>query len=276
MLPANPFAARAPGETANMRLGTYVYGVIPTGVAPLEVLPGIDEGYPVQITDYKRMAALVSEVSLDSFESDSATDPGWVIPRALQHERVVEALAGLGPILPVRFGAVFATRAALDSWMVANEQTVRLFLDSVRDKEEWTVKGDLEPKSALECLVALDLAWAERAAGLSRTPGTRYFQEKRLRALARQQVQARAQTTVDRLRTKLSELADECSLALRAPGQCGIEPLMHAAYLVPRGSVAEFLRLVRQAADQAPCLTLLPAGPWPPSHFCPQLSEPPR
>ncbi len=257
-----------------MRLGTYVYGVIPKGVAPAASLPGIDDESPVRVADYPQMAALVSDVSLDAFESDAAAETGWIIPRALRHERVVDALARLGPILPVRFGAVFATREALDSWMVSNERAVRLFLDSVRDKEEWTLKVNLELKRALECLVAVNLAWAEKVAGMSRSPGTRYFQEKTLRVLAQQHMQIQARAAVDRLRTNLSELADERLLALRKPEQCGIEPVMHAAYLVPRDSVAGFLGLVRQAADDAPCLTLLPAGPWPPSHFCPQLLEP--
>ena len=58
---------------------------------------------------------------------------------------------------------------------------------------------------------------------------------------------------------------------MRKDDAAGIEPILAAAYLVPRAGTAAFHERVRAAAG-LPCLRLETSGPWVPSHFCPSLT----
>ena len=110
------------------------------------------------------LAVVTSVVERDVFESDAPSDPEWVVPRVLRHERVVETVLSRGPILPVRFGALFATRQALMAWVAANRAAISGFLDHVSDKEEWTVRIHVELGTALDILMAREPDWIARAA----------------------------------------------------------------------------------------------------------------
>jgi len=256
------------------RLGTYLYGVMRAGTESPEGVRGIEADTSVCVLNCADLAVLTSLVPLDAFEADGPADPTWIVPRALQHEVVIETMMARGPILPVRFGALFTTPAAIQELVAANREAVARFLDHVADKEEWTLKVHVELGTALESLIMDDPAWAERVGRLSQSPGTRYFQEKRLREEARQQVRRAARTAALQVRTVARELAEERVLATQQPDRRDVEPVLHSAYLVPRPSVSAFLDRVCKAARAMSCLRLAPSGPWPPSHFCPHLVQP--
>jgi len=256
------------------RLGTYLYAVMRAGTESPQGVSGIEKDAPVRVLDCANLAVVTSLVPLDAFEADRPADPAWVVPRALQHELVIETMMARGPILPVRFGALFTTPEAIEELVAANQDAVARFLDHVADREEWTLKVQVELGSPLESLVMDEPAWAERVRSLSQSPGTRYFQEKRLREEARQQVRRKARATADQIRTVARGLAEERLLAPRQPDRQDVELVLHSAYLVPRPSVAAFLDRVRKAAGAPSSLRLAPSGPWPPSHFCPLLVQP--
>ncbi|MFI5456041.1 MAG: GvpL/GvpF family gas vesicle protein [Isosphaerales bacterium] len=256
------------------RLGTYLYGVMRAGTESPEGVRGIEADTPVCVLDCANLAVVTSLVPLDAFEGDGPEDPAWVVPRALQHEVVIETMMARGPILPVRFGTLFTTPAAIAELVAANREAVARFLDHVADKEEWTLKVHVELGSALESLVMDDPAWAQRVGRLSASPGTRYFQEKRLREEARQEVRRAARAVALQVHTVARGLAEERVLAPRRPDRQDVEPVLHSAYLVPRPSVPAFLDRVQQAAGAMSSLRLAPSGPWPPSHFCPLLVQP--
>jgi Gas vesicle synthesis protein GvpL/GvpF len=255
---------------------TYLYGITRSGTELPDEVPGIEDDAPIEVFDCDGLAAVISDVERAGFESDDPSDPEWVVPRALRHELVVETVLNRGPILPVCFGALFATRQALGSWIDANRGAISRFLDHVSDKQEWTIKMIVELGSALESLAARDPGWAARALGLSSSPGARYFQEKQLRAEAQRHVRQSALAAAERLRTELCGLADERLLAPRKPDRADVEHVLHSAYLVPRQSVAAFLEWVDQIEKTTACSRLEPSGPWPPSHFCPRLEDPHR
>ncbi|MGP0066640.1 MAG: GvpL/GvpF family gas vesicle protein [Isosphaeraceae bacterium] len=253
------------------RPATYLYCVARSGAEIPDGLSGIEEQVPVQILECAELAVVTSVVERDVFESDAPSDPEWVVPRALRHERVVETVLSRGPILPVRFGALFATRQALMAWVAANRAAISGFLDHVSDKEEWTVRIHVELGTALDILMAREPDWIARARALPSSPGTRYFQEKKLRADAQRHVRQTARVATERFRAEARKLAGECLLSLRKSERPDIEPVLHSAYLVPRRSVPTFLELINQAGKKTACLRLESTGPWPPSHFCPRL-----
>ena len=88
-------------------------------------------------------------------------DPAWVVPHACRHEQVIEAAMVQSPVLPVRFGAVFSCRTALEEFVAAHYEGIAGFLDWIADKEEWSVKVHVNVATASEWAIASDPALAE-------------------------------------------------------------------------------------------------------------------
>jgi hypothetical protein len=255
-------------------LGNYLYGVMRAGIEIPSDLSGIDADHSVGVITCGQLAALTSVVPLDDFESDEPADPAWIVPRALRHELLIEKMLSRGPILPVRFGALFSSRTALATWVSFNHEAIVRFLDHVAGKEEWTLKVDVLMEAAFETLIALDPAWALKARLLPASPGARYFHEKRLREEARRDVRERARVATEMVRMAACALAEERVLVPKKPDGHDVEPVAHLAYLVPCERVSTLWDQVAQATGNIACLRLIPSGPWPPSHFCPPLLQP--
>jgi hypothetical protein len=256
-------------------IGTYLYAIVRTGTEIPPDLPGLDDDTPVRGVDHGPLTAITSGVPRDDFESERPEDPAWVVPRALRQALLIERLAIHGPVLPVRFGALFSSPEALGAWIALNRDAIVPFLDHVAGKEEWVLKLEVELDGALEALVAREPDWALRSRQLPASPGKRYFQEKRLRDQARHQARQTARVAAERVRRAARAVAEERVLVPRKPEQLGLEPVAHLAYLVPRDLVGAMLEQVSQAANDEACLRLVPSGPWPPAHFCPALVGPP-
>jgi hypothetical protein len=254
-----------------MRSATYLYGFVRPASRLPAGLTGVEEA-PVGPIAIGGLAAVVGEVPAEPFESEAPSDPEWLIPRALQHERVIEAMRHTGPVLPVRFGALFTTRRALEDWAAENLESIGDFLGRAAGKDEWTVRLNLDLGRAMESLARIDADWAARVRGLPGSPGARYLREKRLAEEAQREARRRAREVAAAVRSAARGLADERLLALRKPETAGIEPVLNAAYHVPRAEAAAFRDRATSAAAALPCLRLEFSGPWAASHFCPSLS----
>ncbi len=97
------------------RHGIYLFGFARPGVVGSLDVAGVEEGQPVGVVEMQDLAVVISKVPLEAFEAALATgepDPAWIVPRAMQHERVIEAIMARSPVLPVRFGALFSSLGA--------------------------------------------------------------------------------------------------------------------------------------------------------------------
>ncbi len=256
-----------------MRSATYLYGFVRADQALPDGLRGLDGAavFPVAIDG---IAAIVGELPPEPFESDAVADLAWLIPRALQHDRVVAELRQAGPVMPVRFGALFTTNGALRDWAGENAGPIGRFLESTADRDEWSIRLNLDLVRAVEGLAAVDPAWAARLAALPKSPGARYLAEKRLSDDARADARRRARIVAGLVRVAARGLGDEHILAPREAPAPGIEPVLNAAYLVPRRDADALRERAAAAALDLPCLILESSGPWAPSHFGPALSAP--
>ena len=180
------------------------------------------------------------------------------------------------PVLPVRFGAVFSSEGALAKLMTARNEELSQFLDRVSGKEEWGVKGCVESERAAKWLLSNDPELAEQHGRLSDSPGTRYFQEKRLRALAEERLKAFWRAAAEQVQEELTgQSVDACRLTARPQtGPSDQEPVLNGAFLVLRGRVADFLECVKKvnAAYAERGLKFVVSGPWPPYNFCPSIN----
>lgn len=256
-----------------MHSATYLYGFTRLGPALPAGLRGV-EGAPVRPISIGDLAAVVGEVPSGPFQSGAVSDPTWLIPRVLEHERVIEAMRTAGPVMPVRFGSLFSTPTALEQWAAGNLGSIDEFLDRSTDRDEWTFRLSVDLACATEALAVVDPRWAAMVEALPRSPGARYLREKKLAESARAEAIRRASTIAEAVRVAARRLAEERLLPLRQPDEAGIHPILNAAYLVARCEVGALRRSVESTAEGLPCLRIESSGPWAPAHFCPALAAP--
>jgi len=264
--------------------GVYLFCFARAGAAREvrgETLAGSDGSEAVCALEAQGLVAIFRPVSLAEFQGELAEqrlqDPAWVVPRACQHERVVEAVMARSPVLPVRFGAVFSSRDALERWLAERHLEISGFLDFVADKEEWGAKAFVHLDNARERRLQSELALAERGGRLSESPGARYFQVKRLRAEVDQHVKLWSRRAAQEIQGELEADAvgfRALPLQVRNPSERPEDMVLNGALLVARARLADFRGRAEAlgARFREQGLSVELSGPWPPYHFCPDLN----
>ncbi len=257
--------------------GFYLYCFARPAAARELNTPGVDERGPVRALEVHEVAAVYSAVSLEEFQCLQRDNPdaAWLTRRACRHEQIIEEVMRWSPVLPVRFGAVFSNQEVLEDLLKRRGPAISNYLRGVADKEEWAVKGLLDSARAADCLLSSDPVFAERYRCLPEAPGTRYFQEKRLRADLQQHTKLWAQGLAHRFADECQHVVEGAQRLKLAAANSPWEMIFHFAFLVKRDRLGEFRRRVAQAAvEEAEFgLTLQTTGPWPPFHFCPSVAE---
>src|SRR6185437_4887276 len=144
-------------------IGVYLYGFVPEGTAlDLSGIEGVEGSGPIRAVELGGSTAVVGEVSLDAFEAamsaglDGGPDPGWVIPRALRHEAVLDAVLARSPVLPARFGTLFSSPEALEALASEHRQVIARFFEDLGDRVEWSLRGYYDPERSIELLLRAD------------------------------------------------------------------------------------------------------------------------
>jgi len=269
-----------------MAQGLYLYCLARLSrLPPLPLLGlGVDGRKSLAVATYQNLAAVWSPVPVEDFCGPEAEerlqDLTWIGPRVIRHQEVVAGVMRNSPVLPVRFGTIFASLANLEKVLQRHSATIAGFLERLTDQEEWAVKGMLDRGGAQEKLFSLKRAReADRLEALS--PGTRYFQEQRLRAGCDQEVQQWLQKVCREVWTGLREYAAEVRerrLLSRETTGSDQDMVWNWALLMPRPAVGGFQARIQDVnAQYAPRgLRLEVTGPWPPYSFCPALDMEPE
>ena len=267
----------SPGKAA------YLFCFARSDLLPSQLeIEGLEPGSRLLQHGRGDLVAVLSEVSLEDFTGPRAEaqlqDLGWLAPRALRHEQVIEEAARHSPVFPARFGTIFSSLDLVEALLVRHHDVIRAFLDRTLDAEEWGVKGYLDRNQAQERLVEEELTKGG-AAALSASPGMRYMQERKLRAQADTKVSGWLGETSTRLKDALARRALELAERRLLPAGAGESPgemVLNWSFLVPRPGVKAFLAEVEQQggglAERG--LVLHAAGPFPPFSFTPGLDEP--
>ncbi|GGM44535.1 GvpL/GvpF family gas vesicle protein [Dactylosporangium sucinum] len=113
--------------------GTYVYGIVPADVETEPDARGVGgETAPVTVVRHGRVAALVSDVELDR--------PLGTPEDLLAHEQLLDATAGVVPVVPVRFGAVLTDRRSIvDDFLAPHHDEFDAALRRLDGKAEYVV-----------------------------------------------------------------------------------------------------------------------------------------
>jgi hypothetical protein len=260
----------------------YLYCFARRAVAGQFATRGIENSAEVLALPIGQVAAVFSAVSLAGFVGPSGAahlrDASWIIPRARQHERVVEEVMQLSPVLPARFGTVLPSPATLAQLASRNAARIEEFLARMANREEWSVKAFLDVPTTEAWLASLPFVADESPPPRPASAGLRYIQNKRACLHARRHLEDCRRQMAERIEQALAPHAEEVR-PLRpqptgAPEHAG-KMVFHCALLVASDHVAELQARARdieaQYTEQG--LTLSLSGPWPPYSFCPPVLD---
>jgi hypothetical protein len=263
--------------TVQESLAWYVYAVLPSAAATLPddseaVVPGAGLTLLPSGPPEGGLAALVSLVPRALFSdggpdggrgAGSAADPSWVAGCAARHHAVIARARRSAPCLPLGFGTLFGSEAAVRAWLAREAASFGAALAWLGHDEEWavTLAGDRAVHEAWISAHDPALRAAETEAACA-SAGRRFL-------LAR---------TLARLREaacSTDETASIAGLAAGLPALCRVV----RAETPPPGALAAWSLLAGQGADMGAALAghaaalaerglhLRVTGPWPPYAF---------
>ena len=240
----------------------------------------VDPDYGVAALPSAGVVAVISEVHLSEFSEANLQDLSWLGERALRHEAVVARSMAVSPVLPVKFGTIFRSRASLLEFLGRHREDVARVLEHLSDKAEWSVKGYLVDAQARPVVAASDAAIVSRMAALPAAPGARYLQQKQLDVAIDAALRLWLAQASEYLGQSLAPHAvDTSELRCHAGAVTGRSERMvfNASFLVADAALAGFRAALalQQQAYAGTGLTLELRGPWPPYNFCPALAAGP-
>jgi hypothetical protein len=263
---------------ARPRLGLYVFCFARARALDVARGPGITADSPLRLLADGDLAALACEVPLDDWEGPlgeaHTTDIGWLAPRALRHEQVIEEAMAFSPVLPLRFGCLFSSEQRLCALIGRARPAIDAFLAEAAQREEWSIRGLLDAAACEEVLLSAE----RRQMPPPPSPGARYLVEQKMRQRAARAVRV----WVKSAEVDIARALDGVAFEIRA-GRCsqaavdGRELAFCAALWVPRGAAMAMERCLAPLGERlSACgLQIEARGPWPPYTFAPRLDEEP-
>jgi hypothetical protein len=125
----------------------YLYAIGDAAIADSEVLmetAGV-EAVPVRTLVEGSLAAVVASVDRDRFSEESIRarleDLEWLEKIARTHHEVVDRIARVYPIAPVRMATIYLDDAGVRQLLRERAAELAATLDRVRGRSEWGVKS---------------------------------------------------------------------------------------------------------------------------------------
>lgn len=262
-----------------MTSALYLFCLARGGLVPPIEGTGINGTEMLEAKDISNVTAVVCEVPAHEFSGSSAEaklqDLAWVGPRAVRHEQVIEEVMSHSPVLPARFGSLFSSMEALERVVNSNLATIRGFLDSVANGEEWAVKACLSKAEALKAMVADKICEVSDTLS-SLNPGMRYFKERQIHAEAEKELAGWVREACKAVSDELISCSTGCrqrKIVGLGSGEGDKQTVLNWAFLVDRSFVPDFLNRVEQTNARCNIRGLFfeCSGPWPPYSFTPPL-----
>ena len=257
----------------------YLYGFTWAGCSRQRFGPGVDQRFAVELVRWRHIAALTSLVGQDQFDPDQleqgTADTDWMLQVAVRHNQVIQEVIRQSPVLPLRMGAIFRSRASLTHKLMQCETTVVDFLRRLGGRQEWSVKVFLDRERAEEQFAASagQTPWPARSSG---STGVEYLTARRTQRDRGQQVNAAVVQDLQDLENTLPSVAESwCRLRLLPASLAGRPEKMvwNAAFLIPSTLRSAFhAECERRKHEFGPKGLILEVnGPWPVYNFCPKI-----
>ncbi|MFQ5842994.1 MAG: GvpL/GvpF family gas vesicle protein [Thermodesulfobacteriota bacterium] len=252
------------------------------GPSSLSPQKGIDGANDTTEVSYRDLRALVSPVPSDEYNEDTLnrriSDLEWLTPKVKRHEEIVRYAMGFHPVIPIRFGTIYATEERLLQVLRSGCDEFSSHLDFINGKEEWGIKvyagegaGRKMAEASSEAIGQLD----ERISSAA-SSGQAYLLRKKRENLTREQSIGFLSVLSDRI---FQQLLSQCVYARRnkllSKDATGIEGdmILNAAFLLDKLDVEAFKEEVDAlaASYESDALYFEISGPWPCYNFCPDF-----
>ncbi|XRQ15166.1 GvpL/GvpF family gas vesicle protein [Actinomadura welshii] len=254
-----------PGGPQDERAPQYVYGVTRSGTALPADVRGLDDLPVTLVEDGGVCAAIVSDLPQGRALGERAD--------LVAHQRVLNSLVDAGTVvLPFRFGAAMADRAAVEKELLAgNSERFGHVLDQLDGMIELRLKATYVQDTVLREIMSGDREIAELSRRLREVPpdaaDAAYYDRVRLGELIAQSMEQMRETDA---RTLLDAAAPAAEAAV-AKTPAREEDVVDASFLVRADRRDQFERTVdKLARDHAERVKVRLIGPLPPYDFVPE------
>jgi hypothetical protein len=244
-------------HTANAKV--YVYGVLRDSELAGVSVAGVEEA-DLRKIEHAGLAALVSTLDADELAAAGALRAHW---------RVLDEASERATVLPVRFGTVMESDAAVRELLLeANAARLTKRLEELDGRAQLNLRGDYDEERQLSEIVRQSPAIAtlrERVRGLSEDAG--YGDRIRLGELVAAEVARQREQDEALALARLKPLA----VAARAEQIADLNAAFNLAFLVENDGMDPFGEAVGQLQEQlGERVTVRCIGPLPPYSFAEQ------
>lgn len=126
----------------------YCYGIVRGTEPQLESVEPVPRGEAPGSVTAAGWTMIVSAVPADEYSQESidlhADDLEWIGAIGLGHQRVNQALADQGDVIPLRAFTLFSDEDAAEQWLEQQKNILERVLKRISGKLEWTIKLQLE------------------------------------------------------------------------------------------------------------------------------------
>jgi hypothetical protein len=219
-------------------MGSYLYGIVAADLPVPRELKGVDDQV-VSLIPYGDVAAVTSLMDLDRPLAGRAD--------LLAHGQVLDAVAALGPVIPIRFGSMLQDRAAVTAELLEpGHDRFHAMLTELAGHSQFTVRARYDEKQILTEVVAENPEIAALRAATREQPGdSSYGDRVRLGELVARAVEAKSAQDGERLLTSLEGHA----AAVNIRESAGLDRMLDVALLVEDRRRAEFEQAVESLAE---------------------------
>jgi hypothetical protein len=223
---------------SDVGLGCYLYGIVPADLVVPADLKGVDD-QTVSLIPYGDVAAVTSLLDSDRTLAGRAD--------LMAHGRVLDAIAGLGPVIPVRFGSVLQDPDSVKSDLLEpSHDRFQEMLAELAGHAQFTVRARYDEQQILTEVVAENPEIARlREVTRDRSADTSYGDRVRLGELVARALEAKSAQDGQVLLTELERHVADVNIRESA----GLDRLLDVAVLVADDRRAEFEQAVEDLAE---------------------------
>jgi Gas vesicle synthesis protein GvpL/GvpF len=234
----------------------YVYAIVTHDSAVPAGLAGF-HGRPVELIAHGNLAAAATLVDPTGLQPSTES--------VLTHEEVVERLGETVPLLPVRFGTVFADKAGVVAVLAKQYDTLLADLLRLGDKVEFGLtvlwpgsESDAGEDASVEGQISPPHATSDPPG-----PGTQYLRARVMAQRRDAARRARAQELSDFLEAQFAPFTLNSRRTILPTPRIAVR----AAYLLHPRNVEAYHEAFERSRKTHPEVRFLLNGPWPPYSF---------
>ena len=243
---------------------------------------GIDEKGEVFVIPFRKLEAVVSNVSVEEFASEeiqkkAKEDLSWIKEKVVAHEKVIEEAMRKDDkflsVIPMKFGTIFKERVRLEETLKKDYFKIKKVLDRIRGKQEWSVKVYLKDREKIEQLIKeKNEAIKEKEEEIASLPeGIAFFMEEELREVISKEVEKELSNAAEVLFERLGKqpVASVKGKILCKELTGRQEPMiLNAAYLISEEKFGGFKNEAEKLNKEIQTKFYLEySGPWPAYNF---------